>query len=265
MTKKIIFLLLAMVGMTLQGKAQTNKVPTIQKFVKVTTTGVNFRQKPDAKSKKLGWYSEGNGIFLEWLPSNAKLSEFDRINETILPVTGESGDWYQVYLSIYWEDIDGTGYYGRTAYIMKKFCQDIAQRQLSLPSPNLNVKMVQAGGYKGVCFYLDDNDAIKDRLFIGKKVGNMFVFDHVIRVYGNMGSYYQASGAHFQNDVNYDFKRFIFDEKVANDWVLDLTKLIETPQVYIYLLRNLSQTTPTYRAFFGVEGDPDWHVIAVED
>ena len=64
-------MLLAMVGMTLQGKAQTNKVPTIQKFVKVTTTGVNFRQKPDAKSKKLGWYSKGNGTFLEWLPSNA--------------------------------------------------------------------------------------------------------------------------------------------------------------------------------------------------
>jgi hypothetical protein len=265
MGKRLLFLLVAIVGITLQSMAQTNRIPKVQKFVKVTATGVNFRQKPNVKSKKLGWYSEGDGSILAWLASNAKLSEYERINETILPVTGENGDWYQVYLSILWGEEGDYGYYGRTAYIMKKFCQEIAQRPLSLPSPNLNVKMVQTGEYKGYCFYLEENSMNKDCLFIGKKVGNIFVFDHFIHVWGNMGNYYQESGAHFQKDVNYDFKRFIFDENVATDWTLDLGKLIAIPKVYTYLLRNLSQTTPTYRAFFGVEEDQDWHVIAIED
>lgn len=265
MEKRFLFLLAAIVGITLQSMAQTNQVPKVQKFVKVTATGVNFRQKPDAKSKKLGWHSEGYGPSLAWLANNAKLSEYERINETILPVTGESGDWYQVYLSIFWEDEGDNGYLGRTAYIMKKFCQDIVQRPLSLPAPNLDIMMVQTGGYKGYCFYLAENGMNKDCLYIGKKVGSMFVFDHFIHVWGNMGNYYQKNGVHFQKDVNYDFKRFIFDENVATDWTLDLKKLIATPQVYTYLLRNLSQTTPTYRAFFGVEDDQDWHVIAVEE
>lgn len=258
--KKTLFLLMAMIGMTLHGTAQTKQAPQIQKFVKVTTTGVNFRQKPNQNSPKLGWGSEGCGLFLDWFAPKTKFEDFQRINETILPVIGESGDWYQVYLSIYLEEEDASGYFVRKAYVMKKFCQDIAQRPLSLPAPYFNVKMVLAGGYRGTCFYLDN-----DCLYIGKKVDGMFVFDHYIYVWGNMGKYYQESGAHFQKDVDGDFNRFIFDENVATDWTLDLGKLIETPRVYIYLLRNLSQTRTTYRAFYGVEGDPDWHTIAVEE
>ena len=52
---------------------------------------------------------------------------------------------------------------------------------------------------------------------------------------------------------------------MATDWSLDLAKLIETPRVYIYLLRNLSQTRKTYRAFYDVEGDTDWRVMAAEE
>lgn len=260
MTKKFLFLLAAMIGMTLQSAAQTSPVPKIQKFVKVTSPGVNFRQKPNQNSLKLGWGNEGYGEYLDWFAPKAKFGDFQRINETILPVIGESGEWYQVYLSIFFEDEGGSGYFVRQAYIMKKFCQDVAQRPLSLPAPNLNIKMVLAGGYKGTCFYLEG-----DCLYIGKKVDNMLVFDRFIYVWGNVGDYYQKSGAHFQKDVNSDFNRFIFDENVATDWTLDLSKLIETPRVYIYLLKNLSQTRATYRAFYGVEGDPDWHTIAAEE
>lgn len=261
MTKKFVLLLVAMVGMTLHSRAQESKLPPIKKFVKVTATGVNFRQKPTTASKKLGWFLD-EGMSVGWFGNNEPFLEYNRVNETVLPVTGESGDWYQVYLSFTWEDELDKMFSSETAYIMKKFCVDVSQKPLSLPAPEKEIVMITSGIYKNYCFFLDGHGGDHDCLRIGKYDNGMFVFDRYINVWGNVGKYYQESGSHFQKDVNYNFTRFIFDDSVADEWhKLQLDKLIKTPSVLNYLMGNLSKAKPFLVAFYGVVGDSDWHLL----
>lgn len=262
MRQKICLLLVAILGMSLPSMAQTNSMPKIQKFVEVTATGVNFRQAPTTASKKLGWTSEGYGPELGWV--NNSTTDFEHICETILPVIGESGDWYKVHLSIFCEDEGDTWYVNKTAYIMKKFCRDLRQKPLTLPATSdLDVKQIKTGPYKDFCLYLDYGDNDKT-LYVGKYIDGMFVFTNKFFVFQNIGKYYQnQDNSHFvEND--YGFETYVYDDKIASGEMLDLYKLINSPRDIQLLMTNMSKSVPANMAFYGIEGDNEWHVITFD-
>lgn len=251
MKKRNVMFLFAVLGVALQGVAQSEELPKFSKYVKLTSHDVNIRRQPSTTSEKCARWG--------WVSRNAKLSEWEHIDETVFAVIGESGDWYKVYLTFFDQDEGDRYYNGDIGYIMKKFCKDVYIKQLSLPVPNYNIKIINSGIYHDTCFLLDD-----DCLFIGNVKNGMFVFDNLVKVWGNVGRYYREAGTHFQKDIQFDFMRFIYGEDVYGEVgsSLDLDKLINSNLPLAILMSGLSKTQKVKLVLYGVEGDSECHIIA---
>lgn len=194
MEKRLLFLLIALVEIALQSKAQFEykvSMPNIQKFVTITTNAVNIRENPNVNSKKV-----------RTVPK-------DMLCITIaLAVIGESDDWYKVY---YYDRYDRYEYDSAIGYMMKKFCKEIplepiTEKMLQNLSGGI-ISMRHQGKYQGLCFdwgnYTSDG-MIEGPLYIGRVVNGMWVFDRMLpTVMGNdfkmsRSNTYQDEGINWQ-------------------------------------------------------------------
>lgn len=159
MKKRLLIMLVALVGMTLQSIGQnfTVTMPKFEKIVTVTGDRVNLRSKSNVKSNRVGVVEKGQA----------------------LAVIREDGDWYEVFCNLEPEEyISKTGYLaeaqmGHSGYVMKKFCQEIVLSDAS------GYEVIEKGSYAGVCID-QENVGLVPGLWVGKKVGNFCVFDHWI-------------------------------------------------------------------------------------
>ena len=130
--KKVLLLLVALVGIALQSEAQMSlKVPKWEKFASITTEGVNLRKAPSTNSPKL--YSKDNSwghhseFDYSWSPRSGYIPH--RLEKgTILPVVKETDEWYCLFIDGF-EDI----------YVMKIFCS------LVTPIPITSDDYIQCG------------------------------------------------------------------------------------------------------------------------
>ena len=122
MIKKLLCLLVAMLGMALQGRAQELKVPVWERFVRVNKEGINLRKAPNATSAKL-FYEERMGALegnaYSWQPQSG-YSPYSPYRGQILPVIKEENGWYLVHLD-----------YETDAYVNKNFCNDVTPQNIN--------------------------------------------------------------------------------------------------------------------------------------
>lgn len=173
MTKKSLFLALTMIGISLQSMGQQKiVVPKFQKFVKVDA-GVNIRKSPTTSSQRLIEYynpedegGESSGVSVKWEEARDRRYKPKAVNAGVVPVMGETGDWYQVYYSNGY-DWGGESFSG-VAYISKKFCHDVELVPVSFTPSN------KARAFKDYFIEIDDGggDLV---LHLGKHIGGMLV------------------------------------------------------------------------------------------
>lgn len=257
MKKRFMFLLMAMAGMALQSMGQIPfnvETPKYQKFVKVTASGVNLRKAPNTNSPRL-IFSEADDGCLDCGPSlvwsNKPLKNGDEAaRASLLPVIGESGDWYHVHFFQ-----DEYGGYSENVYIMKKFCTDVALRPLSLPAPQyLNIVKVSSGKYKDLCieWYYGEYDS--ENLRVGRFVNGMFIFAYGIQFSKNENSN-QSEFVKWDNDA-INLGKNLFDNETLN-----LNRLAANTQVLDLLMNNLGKMTKENTLYYGIAGDNVWHVL----
>lgn len=160
MKKKLLMMLVAMVGMTLQSIGQdfTVTMPKFEKIVTVTGDRVNLRSQPNVKSSRTGVVEKGQA----------------------LAVIREDGDWYEVFCNLEPEGEfeSKTGYeaeaqMGHSGFVMKKFCQEAAMDDDS------GYEVIEKGRYAGLCVDQQTFGVVPE-LWVGKKVGKVCIFDHRI-------------------------------------------------------------------------------------
>lgn len=230
MTKKSLLFILTMIGISLQGYGQQKVVvPKFQKFVKVDA-GVNIRKSPSTTSQRLIEYynpedegGESSGITVKWEEARDRRYKPKAVNADIIPVMGETGDWYQVYYSNGYDW--GMEAFSGVAYISKKFCHDVELAPVSFTPSN------KAQAFKDYFIEIDDGggDLV---LHLGKHTGGMLVrlqskdwvgydeiekltdrenptdanFRHLITLFTNKASSltYRAKGSNEEYKINLD-------------------------------------------------------------
>ena len=95
MTKKSLFLALTMIGISLQSMK--------------ADAGVNIRKSPTTSSQRLIEYynpedegGESSGVSVKWEEARDRRYKPKAVNAGVVPVMGETGDWYQVYYNWCW-------------------------------------------------------------------------------------------------------------------------------------------------------------------
>lgn len=260
MTRKFSFLLLAIVGMTLQSLAQlpfSVNAPKYQKFVKVTSTDVNLRKSPNANSPRLV-FSESDGGCLDceasliWSSKTLRKGD-EPARASLLPVIGESGEWYHVH---FFQDNYGDGGYLENAYVMKKFCLDVNLRPLNLPTPqSLNIIKVNNGKYRGLCIEWLNGYMDNTLLRVGGYVDGMFVFPYSIYFSCNEDD----NESYFTNWGNGDVIQF--GKNLFDEWNLNLRRLVANTKVLDMLMSNIKKMKKDNTVYYGIEGDSEWHVL----
>lgn len=121
MTKRYLFFLIAMLGMTLQSMGQ----PQFIKYVHVTTENVNMRKAPSTNSAKLmEVWNEGLHDFV-WSGTSAARGAMPchPQQDEVLGVVGSTGEWLKVLKNgAKCESGECTKEY---AYILAKFCEEV--------------------------------------------------------------------------------------------------------------------------------------------
>lgn len=139
--------------------------PPFQKFITLTTTGVNLRQRPTTSSARLVWEENEMGdLMLTWTTSSRNSSIQSPVDPTVLAVVGESGDWYQVIVDDYFG--------AQKAWIMKKFCNDATTRMLK--ASETSFKLITSGPYANY-FFGDEETEGGFKLYIGKIIEGYWV------------------------------------------------------------------------------------------
>ena len=176
MKKHFLFLLLAMIGISLQSIAQKIDLKNV-KFIIVTTDGVNMREAPNIKSAKLMMISLNGAEGCDsratptWSANKTKgysLSPASPMKGEVLPVIGETEEWYH---AIYWDFTCGNFY----VYINKQFCQEVTMEKWEYNSTYYTVK---SGSYKGWVVIDNSDPENGDEFIAGHLVNGMMVFDY---------------------------------------------------------------------------------------
>ena len=175
MTKRLIIMLVVMVGMTLQSWAQRVDLNNV-KFITVTTDHVNMRKSPSINSAKLMMESldgaEGcdSRSYPVWSSSN-KQPGCSRYTMSptyydAYPVIGETTDWYKV---LDWDFVYGSF----EAWIAKKYCRIIPLYYWNAPG---SYTMIKKGPYAG-WIIMDNSDPENGEEYImGCIINQMMVF-----------------------------------------------------------------------------------------
>lgn len=267
--KRLLLLLVAIVGMTLQSRAQLPfkvEAPKFQKFVKVIAKDVNLRQQPSASSPRLIFQSNLADDCMDCEPSlvwsNKPLRRGDEpARASILAVIGESGEWYHVH---FYEEY----YEPQEAYIMKKFCADMSLRPLSRADINKgndgDVIQIKSGKYQGLCLMRCWGWYDATILRIGGYVDGMFVFPYCIEY----STDWKDSGKTKFGESYDDGEEILFfsdslfsrnDEYQSDE--LDLEKLASNTQTLDLLMNNLNKCDKDGSIYFGIKGDSNLYVI----
>lgn len=196
MTKRFIYLLVAMVGMTLQGMAQDGiDIPKYNKCLKITNN-VNLRQEPNTTSAKLmlqmeemDGYDKQHPSYLHkgytWGNAGGKYI-YRPANADYLMVIDETPEWYHGYALLGSDEI-------KEVYVSKKAAKvksatKITGQYLKKCAEDCGIKysIRTSGEYKG--YYLISGDRYSlassdDYLFVGKCVdgicfGKLFTSDY---------------------------------------------------------------------------------------
>gem|GEM_PF-6532605 len=235
------------------------KVPDVNKFVKVTSTGVNLRQAPTTASPRLIFQSNISGDCLDCEPSlvwsSKPLGRNDqRVDANLLYICGESsdGEWWNVQ---YYEDLYGDMAYVEKAYIMKKFCKSMKARLLPLAAPqDKNIQLVLSGPYVGLCLEWLYGYGDCRILRIGRYINGVYAFAYSIEF-----SYNETNETKFE--IVNDFDQVSFGAHLFNDEQrLDLVKLANDTKVLNLLMNNLNKMRKDNVAYIGFEGDGNWYL-----
>lgn len=235
------------------------KVPDVNKFVKVTSTGVNLRQAPTTPSPRLIFQSNISGDCLDCEPSlvwsSKPLGRNDqRVDANLLYICGESsdGEWWNVQ---YYEDLYGDMAYVEKAYIMKKFCKSMKARLLPLAAPqDKNIQLVLSGPYVGLCLEWLYGYGDCRILRIGRYINGVYAFAYSIEF-----SYNETNETKFE--IVNDFDHVSFGAHLFNDEQrLDLVKLANDTKVLNLLMNNLNKMRKDNVAYIGFEGDGNWYL-----
>lgn len=259
MKKRLLILFCAFYG-ALQAVAQIPfdvKVPDVNKFVQVTSTGVNLRQAPTTASPKLIFSASGDCLDCEpslvW--SSGTLGSNDqRVDVNLLYAIGESsnGEWWNVQ---YYEGLYGDMAYKEKAYIMKKFCKNLKVRNLPLAAPlDKNIQLVLSGPYVGLCLECVYGYGDSQILRIGRYVNGIYAFAYSIEFSNN-----ETNETQFK--IVNDFDQISFGAHLFNDeGRLDLVKLANDTKVLNILMNNLNKMRKHNVAYLGFEGDGNWYL-----
>lgn len=235
------------------------KVPDVNKFVKVTSTGVNLRQAPTTASPRLIFQSNISGDCLDCEPSlvwsSKPLGRNDqRVDANLLYICGESsdGEWWNVQ---YYEDLYGDMAYVEKAYIMKKFCKSMKARLLPLAAPqDKNIQLVLSGPYVGLCLEWLYGYGDCRILRIGRYINGVYAFAYSIEF-----SYNETNETKFE--IVNDFDQVSFGAHLFNDEQrLDLVKLANDTKVLNLFMNNLNKMRKDNVAYIGFEGDGNWYL-----
>lgn len=235
------------------------KVPDVNKFVKVTSMGVNLRQAPTTASPRLIFQSNISGDCLDCEPSlvwsSKPLGRNDqRVDANLLYICGESsdGEWWNVQ---YYEDLYGDMAYVEKAYIMKKFCKSMKARLLPLAAPqDKNIQLVLSGPYVGLCLEWLYGYGDCRILRIGRYINGVYAFAYSIEF-----SYNETNETKFE--IVNDFDQVSFGAHLFNDEQrLDLVKLANDTKVLNLLMNNLNKMRKDSVAYIGFEGDGNWYL-----
>lgn len=199
----VMVLVLTVLGISKCGGTENHfevKVPTWEKFIMVTAEDVNLRKEPNVNSDKLMVEDLsvpetdmiGYRQFWSDMKSTRYIYPFHLEKDfSVCPVISETDEWYQIYVyNEYWSKAE-------TAYIMKKFCKEVAPDVLdketvtSINNSRFGVYYAfpSSGKYKGYCVQaIPEGMDILPELKIGKIVDNVIVYpafedDVLVRLY----------------------------------------------------------------------------------
>ncbi len=234
------------------------EVPNLNRFVRVTTNGVNIRKAPDVKSPKLVMKVNLSEECYDCPPDLIWVNRPLRKNENsatadqydTFPLIGETGDWYEIYLHEYKGTLLQT-----SAYIMKKFGKIEKLKPLQLPTtdPYDLIVMIPSGKYAGLCIesYIDEYQG-ETYLRLGKYVNGMFVSPYSITIERS-----DDKGIRFANDYNFYTLKFAnsYWEDSIGPSNLKLKQLITSEDFLEFLMTNLDKmNSNTTTVLYGVEG-----------
>lgn len=237
------------------------------RFVKVIVDNVNLRQKPDASSPRLVISTSNESMRRYLCFTNALIEDDIPARAHILPIIGESGDWYHVLYV--WESGNVVWDYAE-AYIMKKFCEEVKTRTLELSAPNrvFDVARVFDGKYAGLCLATSSNGEDEEYLCLGRYVNGMYAFANSY-IYGiNRES--DETTIHEINEFYtlVEFGNNLLTRVYDNDFggftgpYLSLDKLTENTKTLDLIMNSKGRIEQT-KIYYGIEGDVDWHVLDV--
>lgn len=254
MEKRLLILLVALIGMTMQSVGQNN-VPKLDKIIKVKS-GVNIRKAPRVNSQRLITYydesqdiGDGDGTIVKWEePSDRRYKPTAFYADEVEVVNGEYGDWYRIYISIVHS-------YG---YIAKQFCQVVDRTPLIFSSeqPDFVKDAKKHNNY----FVFDDSDLSGEAIALGRIVDGMCV------ICSNL--YYQWSE---------DEKSIILwidantEKKITfGNYLLDYSQNTEYPDVnwnkltekdFQRVINAFSGASVISRVYYGIENSPRWYMM----
>ncbi|MBP3711439.1 MAG: hypothetical protein IJ219_02035 [Bacteroidaceae bacterium] len=211
------------------------------KFIQVTKNGVNIRKQPNTQSPRLMKLYDQTEECMEcpaehkWMTRQLKPNEGENASyEGLeLPLTGESGDWYQVYIgdiSSYMLDDYG--------YISKQFCRVTHREPMQLPVERMDdisgfaIYMVESGKYKGLCISVEKDEFYGQTLRLGVYYDGMCVFPYSIPYWDSEKIYIE------NNNLN------------VKPGMLSKSNLTTSSALLDYLVSNLSHMSSEFTTIY---------------
>lgn len=259
--RKVTFLLLAMLGMTLQSMGQIPfgvGFPSPTNFVKVMGTGVNIRKAPSTSSPRLVFRDNVSDDCMDCDPSLAwasgALKKGDKpVNPQLLYIRGESGDWWYVK---FYEDAYGDGGYSEMGYIMKKFCKSLTPKNLpTTPPRDKHIIILSSGKYQGMCIEWLYGYYDRQVLRIGRYIDGVYAFAYSVEFSKNYRETNETLFEYINSQYTISFGVNLFDSN--NE--LDLHKLANDTKALDYIVENRDKMTSDDVTYLGFEGDSKWY------
>lgn len=211
------------------------------KFIQVTKNGVNIRKQPNTQSPRLMKLYDQTEECMDcpaehkWMTRQLKPNEGENASYAglELPLTGESGDWYQVYIgdiSSYMLDDYG--------YISKQFCRVTHREPMQLPVERMDdisgfaIYMVESGKYKGLCVAVERDEFYGQFLRLGVYYDGMCVFPYSIEYWESEKTYIE------NNNLN------------VKPGMLSKSNLTTSSALLDYLMSNLSHMSSEFTTIY---------------
>ena len=253
MKKTLCIMVLAIAGIAMPSMAQqTLKVPFFKELVKVKE-GTALRKAPNASREKLILVEEDFMNVFGWAKTG------DNAPVTYAALNGESGDWYDVYVS-------DESWGAENAYVLKNAATKVQTKALTLPAQDyLNIAQVKSGKYKDwyIQFIGNDMDGLYQLAFGVPIEGKVLMLKHV-RISNMEGS----ENKFVQEDMDFYKEEFgnmalSLSKEFGGEFDFSINKLSANTKVVEMLIDKFYSFKDYTAIFFGVVGDNDWHCIQI--